>query len=92
MAEEFLKHVQSRNFVVKVKLDSSGRKGKTVTVLDGFPKVEPFLVELVRSLKKSCGVGGTYLMNGKDGVIELQGDQRERVLTFLDKYEMKHKP
>lgn len=92
MAEEFLKHVQSRNFVVKVKTDTSGRKGKTVTVLDGLPKQELFLVELVRSLKKSCGVGGTYLMSGKDGVIELQGDQRERVTAFLDKYEIKHKP
>lgn len=92
MSEDFLKHVKSRNFVVKIKLDSSGRKGKTVTILDGLPKQEPFLIDLVRSLKKSCGVGGTYLMEKKDGVIELQGDQRDRVIAFLDKYEFKHSP
>lgn len=91
MSEDFLKHVQSRGFVVKMKLDSSGRKGKTVTVLDGLPKLEIFLDSLVRALKKSCGVGGTYYTDKKDGVIELQGDQRERVQAFLDKYEIKHK-
>lgn len=90
MSEEFLKHVKSRNFIVKVSMDSSGRKGKTVTILDGLPKQELFLSELVRSLKKSCGVGGTYVMDKKDGLIELQGDQRDRVAAFLDKYEIKN--
>lgn len=89
--EEFLKYVKSRNFTVTIKLDTSGRKGKSATVLGGLPKQELFLVELVRSLKKTCGVGGTYLTDQKDGVIELQGDQRDRVRVFLDKYEMKHK-
>ena len=90
MSEDFLSHVKSRNFIAKLKLDSSGRKGKTVTVIDGLPKQELFLVDLVRALKKSCGVGGTYLMDKKDGVVELQGDQRDRVRVFFDKYEIKH--
>ena len=83
--------VKSRNFVVRVRLDSSGRKGKSVTVLDGLPKTELFLKELTKLLKQACGSGGTYLMDGKDGVVEIQGDQRDRVRAFLDKHEMKHK-
>jgi translation initiation factor 1 len=86
---EFSKYIQSRNFTVKVKLDTAGRKGKSVTVLDGLPKQELFLKDLVSTLKKSCGAGGTYLMDKKDGVIEIQGDHRDRVCAFLEKNEIK---
>ncbi len=89
MADEFAKYVQSRNFTVKVKLDTAGRKGKQVTVLDGLPKQELFLAELVKSLKKLCGAGGTYVLDKKDGVVELQGDHRDRVCGFLEKHQMK---
>jgi translation initiation factor 1 len=89
MADEFSQYIQSRNFIVKVKLDTAGRKGKQVTVLDGLPKQELFLSELVKSLKKHCGAGGTYVMEKKDGVVELQGDHRDRVCVFLEKRQMK---
>lgn len=88
-ADAFAQLVKSRNFTVKVKLDTAGRKGKAVTVLDGLPKQELFLKELLKSLKQTCGAGGTYLMDKKDGVLELQGDHRDRVCAFLTKYEMK---
>ena len=91
MSDSLSTLVKSRNFVVRVRLDSSGRKGKSVTVLDGLPKTELFLKELTKLLKQACGSGGTYLMDGKDGVVEIQGDQRDRVRAFLDKHEMKHK-
>ncbi len=92
MAEDpFSKHFKSRNFVVSVKLDTSGRKGKTVTLLDGLPKQELFLKDLVKMLKQACGAGGTYLMDRKEGVIELQGDHRDRVCKFLDQHEVKIK-
>jgi translation initiation factor 1 len=89
--DELSKHVKSRNFIVKIKLDTGGRKGKTVTVLDGLPKHELFLKELVKILKKTCGAGGTYLTDGKDGVIELQGDHRDRVAQLLEKYRIQFK-
>jgi len=89
MAAEISKYVQSRNFTVKVRLDATGRRGKQVTVLDGLPKQELFLSELVKSLKKLCGAGGTYILDMKDGVVELQGDHRDRVCIFLEKNEMK---
>lgn len=37
------------------------------------------------SLKKKCGSGGTYLMDGRDGVIEIQGDKRELIRAALTK-------
>jgi translation initiation factor 1 len=83
------KYFKSRNFTVKIKLDTAGRKGKSVTVLDGLPKLEPFLKDLLSLLKKACGAGGTYLMDKKDGVIELQGDHRDRVAAFLEKNQVK---
>jgi translation initiation factor 1 len=79
-----LKHVTSRGFTVKLSLDTSGRKGKAVTVLDGLPKSELFLKELTQILKKKCGAGGTYLTSGKDGVVEIQGDQRPAIRKFLE--------
>jgi translation initiation factor 1 len=89
--DELSRYVKSRNFIVKVKLDTGGRKGKTVTLLDGLPKHELFLKELVKILKKTCGAGGTYLTDGKDGVIELQGDHRDRVTQILQKYRIQFK-
>lgn len=84
--DAFANLIKSRNFVVKVRLDTSGRSGKTVTVLDGLPKTEIFLKELLRTLKQSCGAGGTYLMDKKDGVVEIQGDHREKVRALLEKH------
>ncbi len=81
--------VESRNFKVVMRIEKSGRGGKTVTVLDGFPKNEIFLKELTKELKQSCGVGGTYLMSGKEGIIEIQGDKRDVLKNILIKKNMK---
>ncbi len=89
--DQLFKLVQSRNFIVKVTLDTGGRKGKSVTVLDGLPKSELFLKELLKILKQSLGAGGTYIMTGRDGVLEIQGDHRKRVREFLAKLEIKTK-
>lgn len=75
--------IQGRNFVAILRVDKSGRGGKTVTVIDGLPKLEIFLKDLTTKLKKKCGSGGTYLMDGKEGVIEIQGDKRELVAKIL---------
>jgi len=39
------------------------------------------LIALGKELKAACGSGGTV----KDGVIEVQGDHRERVIELLKK-------
>jgi len=68
-----------KTVVAKLRLEKSGRGGKEVTVIDGLPKNSAFLDELARALKKACGTGGTV----GDGLIELQGDRRERVAELL---------
>lgn len=77
--------MQSRNFVAVLRIEKQGRGGKTVTVIDGLPKVEIFLKDLCKRLKNACGSGGTYLMDGKEGVIEIQGEKRDQIRALLAK-------
>jgi len=67
--------------VVRIRRESKGRGGKTVTTVSGVPLDERALRELAKTLKRRCGSGGTL----KDGVIEIQGDHRETVRAELDK-------
>lgn len=78
-------------FVAVLRIEKQGRGGKTVTVIDQLPKVELFLKDLTRELKTSCGTGGTYLTDGKEGVIEIQGDKREMIRKILTKKGYKFK-
>jgi translation initiation factor 1 len=64
---------------VKVRRETSGRRGKAVTTVADVPLDDDGLKELAGRLKKRCGVGGSV----KDGVIELQGDHRDAVLDVL---------
>ena len=70
-------------FIAILRIEKQGRAGKTVTVIDRLPKNELFLKNLTNVLKKKCGLGGTYIMTGKDGVIEIQGDKRELIRAAL---------
>ena len=64
---------------VKVRRETSGRRGKEVTTISGVPVDDAGLRTLAGRLKKACGVGGS----AKKGVIELQGDHREKVVATL---------
>jgi predicted translation initiation factor SUI1 len=66
---------------VKVGRETAGRKGKGVTTVWDLPLDEAGLKELAAVLKQRCGTGGTV----KDGRIEIQGDQRDRVTAELEK-------
>ena len=65
----------------KLRLETRGRGGKSVTVVDGLPRNGAYLEELARSLKKACGTGGAV----RDGAVELQGDLREKLRELLMK-------
>ena len=67
--------------VVRIGRETKGRKGSGVTVISGVPLPEKELKQLAKQLKKKCGCGGTL----KDGVIEIQGDQRDFLLDLLQK-------
>ncbi len=83
--------LKNYKFVAKLRIEKAGRGGKTVTVIDDLPKVEHFLKELTSEIKKKCGSGGTYLMDRKEGAIEIQGDKKEMIKTILTKKNIKFK-
>lgn len=83
--------LKSSNFVAVLRIEKSGRNGKTVTVIDNLPKIEIFLKDLTKELKSKCGSGGTYDTSGKEGLIEIQGDKREMIRGFLAKKNIKFK-
>lgn len=64
---------------VRVRLDTKGRKGKSVTLIEGLHHNPSTMAEIARILKRHCGAGGTV----KEGQIEIQGDQRLRVSEKL---------
>ena len=75
--------LKSKNFKAVLRIEKSGRGGKTVTVIDGLPKLKPYLEELTKLLRNRCGSGGTYRLDGKEGLIEIQGDKRELIRSIL---------
>ena len=72
---------------VRVSSTNKGRKGKTVTLIKGLRMNPSELKAYAGKLKKKTGTGGSF----KDGVIEIQGDYREKVEGILknDGWEVK---
>ena len=70
---------------VVLRIEKQGRVGKTVTIIERLPKNSAYLQNLTTLLKKKCGAGGTFSLEGKTGVIEIQGDKRESVRATLIK-------
>jgi translation initiation factor 1 len=64
---------------VKLTLDSKGRKGKTVTVVNGLQHNPQTLEAIAKTLKEYCGAGGTV----RGMTIEIQGDQRAKIKEKL---------
>ncbi len=67
--------------IVRIRRETAGRNGKGVTTVTGVPLNETELKVLAKALKISCGVGGAL----KEGVIEIQGDQRDKLKAELEK-------
>jgi translation initiation factor 1 len=67
--------------VAKLRVEKSGRSGKTVSVVYDLPKNAAFLRDLASELKRACGAGGTVVEN----TVEIQGDLRDRIRVVLTK-------
>lgn len=59
--------------------ESSGRSGKAVTLVKNLALSTDDMKSLAKKLKQACGTGGTV----KDGMIEIQGEQREQIAQVL---------
>ena len=66
---------------LRIKLDTKQRAGKAVTIVSGFIGKEADMQELGKKLKAFCGTGGSV----KDGEIIVQGDNRDKILQWLQK-------
>lgn len=67
--------------IARVRRETKGRGGKTVTTVSGVPLAGDELKELASALKRRCGTGGAL----KDGVIEIQGEHVELLIAELEK-------
>jgi len=65
--------------VARLRISKAGRKGKTVTVVEGLPNNRGFLKGLATELKRACGTGGTVV----EDRVEIQGDHREKLRDLL---------
>lgn len=65
--------------VVRVGRETKGRKGAGVTVITGIPTHQEGLKQIAKELKQKCGTGGTV----KNGMIEIQGDHRDLLISEL---------
>lgn len=67
--------------IVRIQRQTKGRKGKGVCLVTGLDLDDVGLKLMAAELKKVCGCGGSV----KDGVIEIQGDSREKIKLHLEK-------
>jgi len=65
--------------IVRVSRETKGRKGKGVTLISGVPLAAAELKQLAKMLKQRSSTGGAV----KEGVIEIQGDQRDLMVELL---------
>ena len=80
-AAEAAQTLEPRQQKLKVRLETKHRGGKTITLVAGFIGTDDDLQALGKNLKNYCGTGGS----AKDGEIIIQGDQRDKVLQWLQK-------
>ena len=67
--------------IVRIRRETSGRKGNGVTTVSGIPLAEAELKVLAKELKQRCATGGSV----KNSVIEIQGEHRETIRAALVK-------
>jgi len=72
---------------VRIRRESKGRGGKTVSMIDGLMLSDAALKQLLKQLKAQLGTGGAV----KNGTLEIQGDHREKLVLLLEKHGHKAK-
>ncbi len=78
-AEEPAETLPKNQQKLRIKLDTKQRAGKVVTLVDGFIGTNDDMEALGKQLKTKCGTGGSV----KDGFIIIQGDYKDKIITWL---------
>jgi translation initiation factor 1 len=73
------KSLPSNQQVIYLHRESAGRGGKPVTLVKNLVLSAEDMKSLTKQLKQECGSGGTV----KDGIIEIQGEHREKIAGLL---------
>ena len=73
--------IDKKEQLLYVSIDRKQRKGKSVTIVEGFIGSNDDLKDLGKLLKSKCGVGGA----AKDGEIMIQGNLKDKVFDLLIK-------
>jgi translation initiation factor 1 len=79
--EENISTLQVKDQLLRIKLDNKHRGEKVVTLIEGFIGSGKDLEKLGKELKSFCATGGSV----KDEVIIVQGDNRVKILQWLNK-------
>jgi translation initiation factor 1 len=74
-----VKSLPAQQQTVYLHRESKRRGGKTVTLIKNLVLSEEDLRALAKQLKQACGSGGTV----KEGMIEIQGEHREKIAEVL---------
>ena len=61
------------------KFEKKGRNGKPITLIEGFEGSEEELKQISKKIKTTLGIGGSE----KDGIIVIQGDNRDKIMKIL---------
>ena len=69
------------------KFEKKGRNGKPVTLIEGFEGSEEELKQISKKIKTTLGIGGSE----KDGIIVIQGDNRDKIMKILQEMGYKTK-
>ena len=67
--------------IIRIRRETKGRKGKTVTTIEGFDPGKDDLKQIAKGLKAKCGTGGSIT----NGTLVIQGDHRQTIQGELQK-------